>query len=848
DAGPADDAARHAKRALRRNLTLVQNHVHRGDALLSRYLRQAALLFGLPGGLNSYTTPALAVGFGYHFDPSDAIILQVEGNKTWEICGRRFPNAFSFANLTYNQIPNDAEDVANCSEVVLGVGDALYLPVGQVHRAQANKALSIHLTMSLNRQFCSATAVLLNVAEQINPSKEFGFARSLADLCSSLCASALETFRKPRPGFLRFSEPALGLLGKQRFCPAWRGFLDDGLAGKALAKDPPGLPEAPDAAMVSACVEDLRKVVRLLKAHPASAKPLLLGVRLAGKESPVVGKLPPTQVLDGIAQLLGPQPCNRTLLAWQKLLLRQHQEYYEASFRLDDFFDEATVGSAALMVTRKKGRAAAQSKGDVVMTPAGQDAKVKKTINKSRRRKATTAPAKAAPESRKQRRQRLASSAVSGGESEEELRKRQAEEWKSMKAKVAALKKDRQKLPTRGSKEKRQALNQDIRRLQEDMQVRHMAELRAAGLEATTKVLGGSFPGKTWSSEYCRSAATSSPCDTTPASAEPKESVACATQEVAGHGLVVCTANPNLGKELLNFDEVDAESAEAGSEADLLLGLNLSDLFADVEEATMGSEPGAPWGDDETMTTPFIWDTPEEPSLPDPHMERALPEGRHVCCGRKTATAALLCANSTVPPLGEPVDELKTLIVTYATEHVHSFAQYSLPLNANWARDFGHSFVVDARARASGGVDVKNSKVLVKKHWVDHPKVTEEWILWIGADAVLVNFDSDILRQTIRLHATPQAQVIITRDPHGRAGDSISLFNADVILIRRSPWSSQFLQRWWDDERMKEGRTDQEVLELLYVEDVLGARKAFVLLPPGALNSAACLEMLDLTV
>ena len=31
-------------------------------------------------------------------------------------------------------------------------------------------------------------------------------------------------------------------------------------------------------------------------------------------------------------------------------------------------------------------------------------------------------------------------------------------------------------------------------------------------------------------------------------------------------------------------------------------------------------------------------------------------------------------------------------------------------------------------------------------------------------------------------------------------------------------------------------------------EDVLGARKAFVLLPPGALNSAACLEMLDLRV
>merc|ERR1719162_1521716 len=36
---------------------------------------------------------------------------------------------------------------------------------------------------------------------------------------------------------------------------------------------------------------------------------------------------------------------------------------------------------------------------------------------------------------------------------------------------------------------------------------------------------------------------------------------------------------------------------------------------------------------------------------------------------------------------------------------------------------------------------------------------------------------------------------------------------------------------------MKEGRTDQEVLELLFVEDVLGAASRFVLLPAMTLNS-----------
>eukprot|EP00435_Cladocopium_sp_Y103_P033822 s3158_g8.t1 len=163
--------------ALREKWTLVQNHVHRSHARPAQFLRNASILFGLPGGLNSYTTPAFATGFGYHFDPSDAIILQVEGNKTWELCARRLTNSFSFANLTYNQVPAGDHDVKSCSTVVLQEGDALYLPIGQIHRARTSDHRSIHLTMSLNRQFCSSAAVLLNVAEQINPSKEVGFAQ-----------------------------------------------------------------------------------------------------------------------------------------------------------------------------------------------------------------------------------------------------------------------------------------------------------------------------------------------------------------------------------------------------------------------------------------------------------------------------------------------------------------------------------------------------------------------------------------------------------------------------------------------------------------------------------------------
>jgi len=145
------EGAAGAKRALREKWTLVQNHVHRSHARPAQFLRNASILFGLPGGLNSYTTPAFATGFGYHFDPSDAIILQVEGNKTWELCARRLTNSFSFANLTYNQVPAGDPDVKTCSTVVLQEGDALYLPIGQIHRAR---------TLA-SRRFCARFVVEL---------------------------------------------------------------------------------------------------------------------------------------------------------------------------------------------------------------------------------------------------------------------------------------------------------------------------------------------------------------------------------------------------------------------------------------------------------------------------------------------------------------------------------------------------------------------------------------------------------------------------------------------------------------------------------------------------------------
>mmetsp|Transcript_123921 Transcript_123921/g.219589 ORF Transcript_123921/g.219589 Transcript_123921/m.219589 type:complete len:173 (-) Transcript_123921:8-526(-) len=143
----------------------------------------------------------------------------------------------------------------------------------------------------------------------------------------------------------------------------------------------------------------------------------------------------------------------------------------------------------------------AASKKDVVMGSAAtkkSSAKVRKRINKVKRRKSLTdrkdvAMGASLRESRKARRKRIALAGASlpqgGAEAPEVLQQRQAAEWKEMKAKVALLKKDRQKLPKKGGKSQRVAAAQAIRELIENMQVRHVAELKAAGLST------GAAPG-----------------------------------------------------------------------------------------------------------------------------------------------------------------------------------------------------------------------------------------------------------------------------------------------------------------------------------------------------------------
>lgn len=114
-----------------------------------RALELEFLTLGVPlaaaASANAFLTPARSRGFDLHYDNHCAFVLQLYGQKRWEV----------FA-------PVDELPLARCEEVIprtrvgapvleatLRAGDVLYIPRGFPHWAQSTHASSLHITLSV---------------------------------------------------------------------------------------------------------------------------------------------------------------------------------------------------------------------------------------------------------------------------------------------------------------------------------------------------------------------------------------------------------------------------------------------------------------------------------------------------------------------------------------------------------------------------------------------------------------------------------------------------------------------------------------------------------------------------
>lgn len=131
--------------------TIVLQGLHRLWPPVIDFVRAMVDDLGHPVQANAYVTPPNSRGFDPHFDVHDVFVLQTAGHKHWTI--HEPVHTDPLANQPWTDHRDAVARRATGEPVidtVLGPGDALYLPRGWIHSANALGALSIHLTIGVS--------------------------------------------------------------------------------------------------------------------------------------------------------------------------------------------------------------------------------------------------------------------------------------------------------------------------------------------------------------------------------------------------------------------------------------------------------------------------------------------------------------------------------------------------------------------------------------------------------------------------------------------------------------------------------------------------------------------------
>lgn len=131
--------------------TIVLQGLHRLWPPLIDFVRQAVDELGHPVQANAYITPPTNRGFDPHYDVHDVFVLQAAGQKRWIVHEPVHHHPLPSQPWTQHRdaITERVKDNP-VIDTVLSEGDALYLPRGWIHSAQAIETTSVHLTIGVS--------------------------------------------------------------------------------------------------------------------------------------------------------------------------------------------------------------------------------------------------------------------------------------------------------------------------------------------------------------------------------------------------------------------------------------------------------------------------------------------------------------------------------------------------------------------------------------------------------------------------------------------------------------------------------------------------------------------------
>lgn len=125
--------------------TLTFNGLNNYSTKLSNFCSNLSEELNEASQINCYLTQKGNQGFEPHYDHHEIFILQVEGEKEWELFGK----AEAFPLPTNNHYDQGSPDFNSRRTYNLESGDVFYIPRGMWHQAKANKTSSLHLTLNV---------------------------------------------------------------------------------------------------------------------------------------------------------------------------------------------------------------------------------------------------------------------------------------------------------------------------------------------------------------------------------------------------------------------------------------------------------------------------------------------------------------------------------------------------------------------------------------------------------------------------------------------------------------------------------------------------------------------------
>ncbi|GEL20894.1 cupin domain-containing protein [Pseudonocardia asaccharolytica] len=156
----------------RHGASIILNNIQEAHASVARLCNDVSRFFGVPVHANAYLTPPHAQGFPLHFDSHDVFLLQVAGEKHWNI----YDAIILLANATHQRDTYDAP-AAPPTRLHLKRGDVLYLPRGLLHEGLTTSEMSLHLTIGVHPYTWSD---LLHDIVSALAQKDVDFRRSVA--------------------------------------------------------------------------------------------------------------------------------------------------------------------------------------------------------------------------------------------------------------------------------------------------------------------------------------------------------------------------------------------------------------------------------------------------------------------------------------------------------------------------------------------------------------------------------------------------------------------------------------------------------------------------------------------